>query len=149
MVSRSISIKPVPAKDSHTILEKQRLRRPVAPHLTIYRPQVTSVLSISHRITGQILSGGIYLFFAAYAASPLLGWDLSSGSVAAAVAAWPVALTASAKGLLGFFFSFHSFNGVRHLVWDAGKAMTNGAVIRSGWAVVGLSVCSGAFFALY
>lgn len=149
MLRRSVSIQSLYPQESRTILEKQRLRRPVSPHATIYRPQITSVLSISSRIAGCTISGGLYAFFVAYAAAPFLGWDLSSESVAATVAAWPALLTASAKGLIGFTFFFHSFNGaLRHLVWDTGRGMTNIAVIRSGWAVVGLSACSAAFFAL-
>lgn len=37
-------------------------------------------------------------------------------------------------------FSFHSFNGVRHLIWDTGSMLTNQQVARSGWTVVGASV---------
>ena len=35
-----------------------RARRPLSPHLTVYRPQLTSVLSILHRMTGVVLAGG-------------------------------------------------------------------------------------------
>lgn len=36
-------------------------------------------------------------------------------------------------------FAFHSWNGVRHLIWDMGRQLTNVQVIRTGWAVVGLT----------
>lgn len=39
--------------------KNKRLRRPVSPHLTIYKPQITSLLSLSHRASGIILSGAI------------------------------------------------------------------------------------------
>ena len=39
-------------------------------------------------------------------------------------------------------FTFHSFNGIRHLVWDVGVGFANKTVMRTGWAVVGLSVAS-------
>lgn len=39
-------------------------------------------------------------------------------------------------------FTFHSFNGIRHLVWDTGAQMKNQQVVNTGWAVVGLTVVS-------
>lgn len=46
-------------------------------------------------------------------------------------------------------FTYHAFNGVRHLVWDLGREMSNKQVMRTGWAVVGLSVVgSGVLAAL-
>ena len=48
--------------------------RPLSPHLQVYKPQVTSVLSIFHRMTGVALSAGLVL---------LVGWifSLSLGAV--------------------------------------------------------------------
>ena len=37
-----------------------RRPRPLSPHLQVYRPQITSVLSITHRATGVALSGGVF-----------------------------------------------------------------------------------------
>ena len=45
------------------------LQRPLSPHLQIYRPQITSVLSIMHRITGILLSLGALLLVAWVAAT--------------------------------------------------------------------------------
>ena len=44
-------------------------------------------------------------------------------------------------------FTFHSFNGVRHLVWDTGREFGNVAVMRTGWAVVGLTFVSSGVLA--
>lgn len=44
-------------------------------------------------------------------------------------------------------FTYHAFNGVRHLVWDLGKELSNKQVNQTGWAVVGLSVVSAAILA--
>jgi succinate dehydrogenase (ubiquinone) cytochrome b560 subunit len=128
--------------DAYSILASQRLHRPVSPHLSIYRPQITWYASALNRITGSILSGGFYLFGAAYLVSPLLGWHLDTASLAAAFATWPVVVKVLLKLGLAFPFTFHSFNGVRHLVWDMGMQMKNQQVIRTGWTVVGLSVVS-------
>jgi succinate dehydrogenase (ubiquinone) cytochrome b560 subunit len=97
---------------------------------------------MTHRITGAILSGGLYVFGSAYLVAPLFGWHLDSATLAAAFASWPVVLKVAAKFAVAMPFTFHSFNGVRHLVWDLGKSFTTPAVIKTGWTVVGLSVTS-------
>jgi succinate dehydrogenase / fumarate reductase cytochrome b subunit len=105
--------------------------RPLSPHLQIYRPQITSVLSILHRITGVFMSLGALL---------LAYWLL-------ALASGPVAY-ADALGILGsgpvmvllfglsFCFFYHLCNGIRHLAWDAGWGFELPQVYASGWAVV-------------
>ena len=108
--------------------------RPLSPDLQIYRPQLTSVLSISHRITGVALSVGTLL---------LVAWLI-------AVAAGPHAYSAvrsftnSWLGLLlmlawTFSFFFHLCNGIRHLAWDAGYGFELRTIYASGWAVLAAS----------
>ena len=106
-------------------------RRPLSPHLQVYKPQLTSVLSISHRITGVALAVGTLL----------LAWWLI------AAAAGPDAF-AVVQGFLGswlgylilFGFSYalmyHLCNGIRHLFWDAGYGFELETVYKSGWATV-------------
>jgi len=130
----------VPESSAQSILTKQRQNRPVSPHLGIYRPQITWYGSILNRITGLALSGPLYLFGAAYLVAPAVGWHLESASIAAAFAAWPVALKVATKMLVAWPFAFHSLNGIRHLVWDLGLQLSNKQVARTGWSVVGLSV---------
>lgn len=124
------------------ILAKQRLNRPVSPHLSIYKPQIGWVGSSLHRITGIALSGSLYLWATAYLASPALGWHLESASMVAAFAALPVAAKILLKASMALPFTFHSMNGLRHLMWDLGRGLSNPAIIKSGWTVVGLSVAS-------
>lgn len=93
-----------------------------------------------------MLSGSLYIFGLAYLAAPAMGWHLESQSMIAAVAAWPVAAKIAAKATLAFPFFFHTLNGLRHLSWDLGLGLTNKAVIRTGWGVVGLSVLSGLYY---
>lgn len=135
------------ASDPTKLLAEQRLHRPVSPHLTIYRPQVTWILSALHRNTGLILSGPLYLFSIAYLAAPALGWHLESASLAAAFATLPLIAKILLKATVALPFTFHTLNGVRHLVWDLGRGITNKQVIKSGWAVVGLSVVSALYLA--
>jgi succinate dehydrogenase (ubiquinone) cytochrome b560 subunit len=133
---------------STQILAKQRLNRPVSPHLGIYRPQITWYGSILNRITGCLMSGTFYVFGAAYLIAPYAGWHLESAVIAAAFAKWPVILQFLTKSVLAWPFTYHTFNGVRHLVWDSASMINNKAVNQSGWFVVGLSTVSALALAL-
>ncbi|KAJ4411590.1 hypothetical protein N0V91_001375 [Didymella pomorum] len=131
------------------ILAKQRLQRPVSPHLSIYRPQITWYASSLNRITGITLSGSLYLFGLAYLAAPYTGWHLETASMVATVAAWPAAAKIALKSFFAFPMFFHSFNGVRHLLWDIGVGFTNQQVIRTGWSVVGLTVVTSLYYVFF
>jgi succinate dehydrogenase (ubiquinone) cytochrome b560 subunit len=101
-----------------------------------------------NRITGAILSGGLYIFGFGYLIAPVFGWHLESAVLAASFAAWPVAAKITTKLLIALPFTFHSLNGLRHLMWDVAKGITNQQVIRSGWAVVAASVLSALYLAV-
>lgn len=146
-VGRPVATQKITPADSYQILVEQRKKRPTSPHLTIYRPQITWYLSSLNRITGSVLSGGFYIFGTAYLVAPLLGWHLDSASMAAAFGSLSVAAKVSTKFLLSLPFTFHSINGVRHLVWDLGKQFSNAQVIKTGWTVVGLTVASSLYLA--
>ncbi len=119
------------------------LQRPLSPHLQIYRPQITSVLSIMHRITGLLLCLGAVL---------LVAW-VATTAVGPECHATFLRLADSIVGrlmLLGLVFSllFHLCNGVRHLIWDMGHGFDLGTTTISGWAVVLISVLGTAYAAL-
>jgi succinate dehydrogenase / fumarate reductase cytochrome b subunit len=105
--------------------------RPLSPHLQVYRPQLTSILSITHRGTGIFLAlGALYL----------VAWLLAIASGPDAYASVS-AFSASIVGrllLLGWTFSlfYHLANGIRHLVWDAGVGLDLKTTYMSGWLVV-------------
>ncbi len=105
--------------------------RPLSPHLQIYRPQLTSILSIVHRATGIALSAGLLLLVAwlVAAASGEAGYQHMYGIVSG----WLGHLI-----LVGvsFAFFFHLANGIRHLAWDAGWGFEISQAYKSGWAVV-------------
>ena len=105
--------------------------RPLSPHIQIYRPQLTSVLSIAHRGAGIALSVGA-AFFA--------WWLLAAASGPEAYGA-AQAFFGSVFGIIvlaGFSFAlfYHLCNGIRHLFWDAGMGLELEQAYRSGWAVV-------------
>jgi succinate dehydrogenase / fumarate reductase cytochrome b subunit len=105
--------------------------RPLSPHLQVYKPQITSVLSILHRLTGIALAVGTLL---------LVYWLVAAASGAEAFAA-AQEFVGSAIGMIVLFgwsvaLFYHLCNGIRHLVWDAGYGFELPDVYRSGWAVV-------------
>ncbi|KAF2208333.1 hypothetical protein CERZMDRAFT_70869 [Cercospora zeae-maydis SCOH1-5] len=139
-LSAAAPAQPLPDTQARNeILAKQRLNRPVAPHLAIYQPQITWYLSALNRITGVAVSGVFYAYGALYLAAPYLGWHVETAVLAASFAAWPVLLQVAAKFTVAWPFVFHSFNGLRHLVWDTASMITNNKVKQTGWFVVGLS----------
>ena len=90
--------------------------RPLSPHLQIYRPIVTMVMSIMHRVTGIINVGGLLLvtgFLLAISAGPeSYAWGAS------VYGSWWARII-----LVAFTWSLihHLLGGLRHLVWDMGK----------------------------
>jgi len=96
-----------------------------------YRFQITSALSILHRITGIGLALG----------SILLAWWLVAVAAGGRMFAATHAFMASPIGMLLLFlwsiaFFYHLCNGVRHLAWDAGYGFEIRNVYRSGYAVL-------------
>jgi succinate dehydrogenase / fumarate reductase cytochrome b subunit len=105
--------------------------RPLAPHLTIYRRQLTSVLSILHRLTGLVLVTGLlylvcWLVAAARGAAAFDDLQSFNGSIIGRLLlfGWSIA------------FFYHLLNGIRHLAWDAGWGFDLPTAYRSGWSVV-------------
>ena len=109
--------------------------RPLSPNIQIYRPQLTSVLSIANRITGVILSLGaigLVIWLTAAAMGPRV-----YGDVQGVVVSWGGRIV-----LFGFTFAFfmHLCGGIRHLVWDTVHGFELRSIYISGWAVVAGSV---------
>ncbi|HKK02886.1 MAG TPA: succinate dehydrogenase, cytochrome b556 subunit [Gammaproteobacteria bacterium] len=105
--------------------------RPLSPHLQIYRPQITSVLSISHRISGIVLTAGLLLLV--YWLAALAAGDTAYAAALAVLGAWPVKLLLF---LGSFAFFYHFANGLRHLWWDSGRGFEISEVNASGWVVL-------------
>ncbi|MEE2996233.1 MAG: succinate dehydrogenase, cytochrome b556 subunit [Pseudomonadota bacterium] len=109
--------------------------RPLSPHLQIYKPQLTSMMSIMHRATGTALAVGTLL---------LVWWLIAAatgedtfGDVQAFNVSWVGRLL-----LFGWSYAlfYHLCNGIRHLFWDAGKGFELASAYRSGWVVVVVSI---------
>lgn len=106
-------------------------RRPLSPHLQVYRPQITSTLSILHRLTGIALAAGTLL---------LTWWlaALASGPESFAAAQDFIGSLVGRLLLFGWSFAlfYHLCNGIRHLAWDAGYGYEIDTATRTGWLVV-------------
>lgn len=107
------------------------VNRPTSPHLSIYKPQISSVLSIFHRFTGMALYAGlvvvtVWLFVAAYQPEQYAALHdlLTSFLGRLLLIVWTAA------------FYYHLGNGIRHLFWDIGKGFELATMAKSGWAVL-------------
>lgn len=105
--------------------------RPLSPHLQVYRWQLTSVLSILHRISGIALAAGTILlvWWLVDAAEGPEAYEgvrgfLGSGSGLVLLFGWTLALY------------YHLCNGLRHLWWDTGHGFELPSVYAGGWAVI-------------
>ena len=105
--------------------------RPLSPHLQVYKPQLTSILSILHRGTGIVLSiGSIFL----------VSWILvlTLGESAYQIYSQLINNWFGKLVIFGFTFGlfYHLSNGIRHLFWDAGYGYDLKDAYISGFAVI-------------
>lgn len=107
----------------------------MSPHLTIYKPQLTSTLSIMNRITGLgagvvLYAGGIGAIFYNQSFPELL--QLIQATI-------PHSLILLTKTALGGAVIYHTLNGIRHLVWDVGYGFNLKHLYMSGYLVLVLT----------
>lgn len=105
--------------------------RPLSPHLQIYRLPLLALMSVTHRATGVVLAIG----------SILLAYWLASAAYGPEAYATAAALIGSPIGYLVLFgftvaLYYHLFNGIRHLLWDAGRGFEIPQAYRSGYVVL-------------
>ena len=122
------------------------MERPLSPFMfpIWYRFQITSLLSILHRLAGIALAIG----------SILLTWWLVAVASGGELFATTHAFIASPIGMLLLFawsvaFFYHLCNGVRHLAWDAGYGFELRSAARSGYTVLAATVLLTAITWLY
>ncbi|MDP1696450.1 MAG: succinate dehydrogenase, cytochrome b556 subunit [Xanthomonadaceae bacterium] len=110
-------------------------QRPLSPHLQVYRWQITMLMSIAHRASGVLLTIG---------ALGLVGWLLALASGPVAYEQWR-AMASSLAGQMVLFalcaaLVYHLLNGLRHLLWDSGRALDIPSVYRTGYTVWALTL---------
>ncbi|MFA5982830.1 MAG: succinate dehydrogenase, cytochrome b556 subunit [Methylococcaceae bacterium] len=92
-------------------------KRPLSPHLQIYKLPLTGLISISHRITGVLLCLGLILFVGII--SSLANGYTAYDDMQMLFNLWLIKLI-----YWGFLYAlcFHLCHGIRHLIWDAGES---------------------------
>jgi succinate dehydrogenase / fumarate reductase cytochrome b subunit len=105
--------------------------RPLSPHLQVYRLPLAAILSITHRIAGVGLAIGVLL----------LTWWVTAAAIGPGAYDKATDFIGSIVGqllLLGFSLAlfFHLCNGIRHLVWDAGKGFEKSTTATSNVVVI-------------
>ena len=110
--------------------------RPLSPHLQIYRLPLPALLSITHRMTGVVLSTGTIL---------LALWliALAQGPETFATAMMIISQPLGQIVLFGYSVAlfYHMCNGIRHLNWDRGSGLEIEAVYRSGKITIAAAIC--------
>ena len=119
-------------------------KRPLSPHLQIYKPQLTSVMSISHRFTGVILSMLLILV-------PLFFFLLALGDEYFTILVIILDHFLVKLILYGtiFVISYHLLNGIRHLFWDMGIGLSIKESYMSGYLVIMFSTLATLFFIMF
>jgi succinate dehydrogenase / fumarate reductase cytochrome b subunit len=118
--------------------------RSLSPHLYAYKPQITSVVSIFHRITGSLLA---IILLCTPICINLLGSFLSYNSI---YSVFGIIFFIS-KIIFYLFFAtvcFHSMNGIRHIMWDFGIGLDLSNLFITGCLVVSLSLLTSFFIIL-
>jgi len=117
-----------------------RNKRPTSPHLSIYKPQINSTMSIFHRFTGI----GIFVGF-----SILVWWMICwifskfDQEIFNFINCGLVKLCLYAV-IVAFFY--HMLNGIRHLFWDIGKGFSICALMKTSYMVLGGTILLSILF---
>lgn len=111
------------------------IKRPLSPHLQIYRLPLLALTSITHRITGVGLSAGLILVSCWLAA-------LAKGPDAYAAIHGLIVSLPGRVVMFGFSAAlfFHLANGIRHLVWDTGRGLELNCARKSNSIVIGAAI---------
>ncbi len=109
--------------------------RPLSPHLSIYRPQLTSITSILTRITGNalIISVLLIVWWLLAASTSATYFDVAN----AVVTSWVGDVVLS---LSIFALWYHLLAGVRHMIWDQALMLELKSAEVLGWIVVIVSI---------
>ena len=120
--------------------DKNNRQRPISPHLSIYKPQISSVLSIGHRLSG------VGLFFALAAFCWWFSLWVFSKFEPCYLELFDNIIVKIILIIASYGFFYHFSTGVRHLVWDTGRWFSIPAINASGIGAVILSVVLTAIF---
>nr|AVK39582.1 succinate:cytochrome c oxidoreductase subunit 3 [Sheathia arcuata] len=106
--------------------------RPLSPHITIYSPQLSSLLSIWHRISGIFLTVTLFLIlyllkFSTLQISSIINFHLFTSYYLFFYLLYL---------LICLIFLYHFINGFRHILWDFGLILTHKYIFMSSVFVI-------------
>ena len=118
--------------------------RPTSPHLQVYKLPLTGIISITHRMTGVMLSAGLIFFVCIVSA--IAGGATSYAAMQDLTNVWLIKLI-----YWGFIYAlfFHLCHGVRHLIWDAGKSFDRDTLDRYAMIELGCSLALTLFTLIF
>lgn len=128
----SVKVKPIDPDESHD-QRNMRLKRPQSPHLSIYSPQLTALLSITQRATGIALT------------SYAIGFAMAALLLPDSIPEYIEQLECAHIGEIGMIalklvlvspISYHFWNGIRHLLWDCGLFLSIKQVYATGYIML-------------
>ena len=111
--------------------EVKAQERPLSPHLQVYRLPMMAKMSISHRITGVLLTVGLVLLSVWFIAA-----GLGESQYNQAMSLIDTPFTKYVFVAFAFVLFYHMGNGFRHVLWDIGFGLNEKSAIRSGWLVL-------------
>ncbi|VDO93527.1 unnamed protein product, partial [Soboliphyme baturini] len=119
-------------------LQRQKaLNRPIAPHLTVYKPMLTWMVSGLHRITGVAMGITVAMLSIGFMVVP---FDFPSLIEFIRNLQLPVAFVYAVKYIIAWPLTFHTLNGIRFLGFDLAYGTDIRSVYKSGWTIVALSI---------
>ncbi|XP_020902666.1 succinate dehydrogenase cytochrome b560 subunit, mitochondrial [Exaiptasia diaphana] len=150
--SSCVLIKSLPAatssnqKSEEFVAKNKALKRPMSPHLLIYKWEFHAMLSGSHRLTGFLMTIATTTF-----ALCALGLPENLEHYVNIVKSFelPRPFIFTCKALLAFPVTYHGINGIRHLCWDMGKGFEWSTLIKTGSVVAVSAVASAIALAYY
>jgi succinate dehydrogenase / fumarate reductase cytochrome b subunit len=105
--------------------------RPLSPHLQIYRPMLTMMMSIAHRISGAANAAGFVL---------LAGWLVAVATGPDAYAEVSSVFASIPGRIVLFLFTWslvhHMLGGIRHLIWDTGSGLDKTSIEVFAWLTI-------------
>ena len=119
-------------------MKKQDL--PLSPHLQIYKPQITSLLSISHRISGVALNLVLVILVLGLLCITL--GERYFELLISLINSFPIKIIIF-LAILGF--SYHFLNGIRHIIWDFGFLLGSRSSAIFGYFIIATSIISSIF----
>lgn len=120
------------------LMRQRYLKRPIAPHITIYKKQLTWMVSGAHRVTGCAMAGTLLIGGILFTAGPITFTQFVEFIRGLHL---PFIFYDALKFIIAFPIAFHTLNGLRFIAFDMAKGTDIKTVYKSGYTVLALAAC--------